>query len=52
MVKNDEYYVQKIIDDLSFVVENTKDVTIDEMVYDAVNNKMPIMLKELLDTKN
>ena len=110
MVKNDDYYVQKIIDDLSFVVENTKNVSIDEMienqfmldsimfriiqisennnklssefkakhndipwaaikgmrnvivhdygiinyemVYDTISNKMPIMLKELLDAKN
>ena len=30
-IKNDNYYVQKILKDLNFIVTQMKDVTIDEL---------------------
>ena len=43
-VKDDKYYLQKIIDDVSFVVDTTKDLSMedflsDELINSAVNFK-------------
>ena len=43
MVKDDNYYIRKIIDDLSFVVEHTKNISMEEMIDN------PLMIEELLN---
>lgn len=41
-IKNDNYYVQKILKDLNFIVTQMKDVTIDEL------NKNEVLLDSML----
>lgn len=42
MGKDDNYYIRKIIDDLSFVVEHTKNISMEEMIDN------PLMLDSIM----
>lgn len=35
-IKNDDYYVNKIIENIKFAIDNTKDVDLDEFSNDKV----------------